>query len=156
MYQSACSNNSQNCDSLELQARPSRCLFLVEGSRHIHGKPPQGWTSNKIICQFNPSLNMSVVCLYDNCGSLQPDISAPGVNILAAWIPDKLVGEKLSYYSLLSGTSMAAPHVSGTAAFLKSVHPTWSAAVMRSATTGKTLAKVLFSILPTLTTLISI
>jgi len=101
---------------------------------------------------------MSVVCLYDNCGSLQPDISAPGVNILAAWIPDKLVGEKLSYYSLLSGTSMAAPHVSGTGALLKSVHPTWSAAVIRSAliTTGKTLAKVFFSILPTLTTLISI
>lgn len=70
---------------------------------------------------------------------LKPDISAPGVNILAAWIPannqsaDIPAGEKPSYYALVSGTSMAAPHVSGTAALLKSVNPTWSAAAIRSA-----------------------
>lgn len=69
---------------------------------------------------------------------LKPDISAPGVNILAAWIPanqtaDIPAGEKPSYYALVSGTSMAAPHVSGTAALLKSVNPTWSSAAIRSA-----------------------
>lgn len=69
---------------------------------------------------------------------LKPDISAPGVNILAAWVPsnqsaDIPAGEKPSYYALVSGTSMAAPHVSGTAALLKSINPTWSAAAIRSA-----------------------
>lgn len=69
---------------------------------------------------------------------LKPDLSAPGVNILAAWIPanqssDIPAGEKPSYYQLVSGTSMAAPHVSGTAALLKAVNPTWSAAAIRSA-----------------------
>ncbi|BAH91622.1 Os02g0270933 [Oryza sativa Japonica Group] len=60
---------------------------------------------------------------------LKPDISAPGVSILAA------VGDS---YKFMSGTSMACPHVSAVAALLKSVHPDWSPAMIKSAivTTG--------------------
>jgi subtilisin family serine protease len=38
----------------------------------------------------------------------------------------------------MSGTSMFCPHVSGATAYIKSFHPTWSPAVIRSAlmTTG--------------------
>lgn len=63
---------------------------------------------------------------------LQPDIAAPGVDILAA-IPS----EETSY-EFESGTSMAAPHVSGIVALLKSLHPHWSPAAIKSAlvTTG--------------------
>jgi len=69
---------------------------------------------------------------------VKPDISAPGVTILAAWRPlnesaDIPRGEKPSQFSLETGTSMAAPHVSGTAALLKSVNPSWSVAAIRSA-----------------------
>uniref|UniRef100_A0A0C9SAZ1 TSA: Wollemia nobilis Ref_Wollemi_Transcript_1441_2604 transcribed RNA sequence n=1 Tax=Wollemia nobilis TaxID=56998 RepID=A0A0C9SAZ1_9CONI len=69
---------------------------------------------------------------------LKPDISAPGVNILAAWIPnnqstDIPAGGKPSYYSFESGTSMACPHVSGTVAFLKSANPSWSISTIKSA-----------------------
>ncbi|ONM27025.1 Subtilisin-like serine endopeptidase family protein [Zea mays] len=55
---------------------------------------------------------------------LKPDIAAPGVSILAAMRDS---------YVLLSGTSMACPHVSAVVALLKSVHPDWSPAMIKSA-----------------------
>ncbi|KAK1321443.1 Subtilisin-like protease [Acorus calamus] len=57
-------------------------------------------------------------------GVLKPDIGAPGVNILAA---------KKDGYVFMSGTSMACPHISGVVALLKSVHPRWSSAAIKSA-----------------------
>jgi len=75
---------------------------------------------------------------------LQPDISAPGVNILAAWIPTEESSGTVpatmmpSQFNIISGTSMAAPHVSGAAAFIKSMNTAWSPSAIRSAlmTTG--------------------
>jgi subtilisin family serine protease len=74
----------------------------------------------------------------------QPDITAPGVNILAAWsgatAPSKLYEDKrLVRYNIISGTSMACPHVAAAAALLRAIHPAWSSAAIRSAlmTTGK-------------------
>lgn len=69
---------------------------------------------------------------------LKPDVIAPGLNILAAW-PDKvgpsgLVSDKRhTEFNILSGTSMACPHVSGLAALLKAAHPQWSPAAIKSA-----------------------
>lgn len=74
---------------------------------------------------------------------LQPDIAAPGVDILAAWSPlspvSQLEGDnRMVPYNIISGTSMACPHASGAAAYIKSYHPTWSPAAIKSAlmTTG--------------------
>ncbi|XP_062225656.1 subtilisin-like protease SBT1.7 [Phragmites australis] len=69
---------------------------------------------------------------------LKPDVVAPGVDILAAWVPNKEIMElgkqKLfAKYMLVSGTSMSSPHVAGVAALLRSVHPDWSPAAIRSA-----------------------
>ncbi|CAJ2657243.1 unnamed protein product [Trifolium pratense] len=80
---------------------------------------------------------------------LKPDVMAPGVSILAALIPKKEnvpVGKKPSMFGLKSGTSMACPHVSGAAAFIKSVHRSWSpsmikSALMTSATTYNNMRK---------------
>jgi subtilisin family serine protease len=64
---------------------------------------------------------------------LKPDVSAPGVDVLAAVSPDS--GRE---FDLLSGTSMSSPHVAGLGALLTQAHPTWSPAAIKSAlmTTG--------------------
>uniref|UniRef100_A0A5B7B636 Putative subtilisin-like protease n=1 Tax=Davidia involucrata TaxID=16924 RepID=A0A5B7B636_DAVIN len=69
---------------------------------------------------------------------LKPDLIAPGVNILAAWTeavgPTGLDSDnRKTEFNILSGTSMACPHVSGAAALLKSAHLDWSPAAIRSA-----------------------
>ncbi|KAI5011097.1 hypothetical protein ZWY2020_013234 [Hordeum vulgare] len=67
---------------------------------------------------------------------LKPDVAAPGVNILASWIPTSSLpaGQKQpSQFNLVSGTSMACPHVAGAAATVKAWNPTWSPAAIRSA-----------------------
>ncbi|KAM3698574.1 hypothetical protein ACJW31_06G198500 [Castanea mollissima] len=79
---------------------------------------------------------------------LKPDIAAPGVNILAAFTPLRsLTGLKgdtqFSEFSILSGTSMACPHIAGVAAYVKSFHPAWSPAAIKSAilTTAKPMSR---------------
>ncbi|XP_028762747.1 subtilisin-like protease SBT1.2 [Neltuma alba] len=72
-------------------------------------------------------------------GILKPDIIGPGVNILAAW--GVSVDNKIPAYNVVSGTSMSCPHLSGIAALLRSAHPEWSPAAIKSAimTTANTL-----------------
>lgn len=59
-------------------------------------------------------------------GFIKPDIIGPGLNILAASHSDH-------QYVMMSGTSMSCPHISGVAALLKSAHPHWSPAMIKSA-----------------------
>ncbi|KAJ7949435.1 Subtilisin-like protease [Quillaja saponaria] len=69
---------------------------------------------------------------------LKPDIMAPGVAILAAMMPSTEpgsvpIGKKPSEFAIKSGTSMACPHVTGAAAFIRSVHQEWSSSMIKSA-----------------------
>ncbi|KAM7256233.1 hypothetical protein ACFE04_011974 [Oxalis oulophora] len=69
---------------------------------------------------------------------LKPDILAPGTLILASWSPQNPVAKihfspVHSKFNLVSGTSMAAPHIAGLTALVKKAYPDWSPAAIRSA-----------------------
>ncbi|XP_009126731.2 subtilisin-like protease SBT4.8 [Brassica rapa] len=67
---------------------------------------------------------------------LKPDITAPGLEILAAYSPlspPSLEDQRRVKYSVLSGTSMSCPHVAGVAAYIKTFHPDWSPSMIQSA-----------------------
>ncbi|CAI0440324.1 unnamed protein product [Linum tenue] len=75
---------------------------------------------------------------------LKPDITAPGVNIIAAYTEakptDPSEDPRKFPYNILSGTSMSCPHVSGVFGLLRAVYPHWSPSAIRSAimTTART------------------
>jgi subtilisin family serine protease len=64
---------------------------------------------------------------------LKPDVTAPGINILAGFTPDAANSMPGESFAFLTGTSMAAPHVAGVAALLREAHPDWSPAAIKSA-----------------------
>ena len=64
---------------------------------------------------------------------LKPDVSAPGVNILAGFSPRPANATPGENFAFLSGTSMSTPHVAGVAALLLEAHPTWTPAAVKSA-----------------------
>ncbi|EXC15620.1 Subtilisin-like protease [Morus notabilis] len=76
---------------------------------------------------------------------LKPDITAPGVSIIAAYTEaqgptnEEFDKRRISFNSI-SGTSMSCPHVSGIVGLLKTLHPDWSPAAIKSAimTTART------------------
>ena len=67
-------------------------------------------------------------------GAIKPDITAPGVDIVAAKAATGSIGTPVDeHHVALSGTSMATPHVAGAAAVLAQQHPDWSGALLKAA-----------------------
>ncbi|KAL4586883.1 hypothetical protein LXL04_011528 [Taraxacum kok-saghyz] len=69
---------------------------------------------------------------------IKPDVTAHAVEILAAFSPmgsqsETFIDECPVKYSILSGTSMACPHVAAAAAFVKSFRLDWSPSAVKSA-----------------------
>ncbi len=64
---------------------------------------------------------------------LKPDVTAPGINILAGFTPDAANSNAGENFAFLTGTSMSAPHVAGVLALLKEAHPDWTPALFKSA-----------------------
>ncbi|KAL9224103.1 hypothetical protein vseg_000172 [Gypsophila vaccaria] len=72
---------------------------------------------------------------FQDADLLKPDILAPGSLIWGAWAPNGT--DEANYegegFAMISGTSMAAPHIAGIAALIKQKHPHWSPAAIKSA-----------------------
>ncbi|MGI5500032.1 S8 family serine peptidase [Lentzea sp. CA-135723] len=76
--------------------------------------------------------------LGDN--AIKPEITAPGVAIVAALAKDSMISRRFppvgEDHVALDGTSMATPHVAGAAAILAGQHPDWKAADLKAALVG--------------------
>ncbi|KAL0908618.1 hypothetical protein M5K25_023121 [Dendrobium thyrsiflorum] len=72
---------------------------------------------------------------FEDADVLKPDILAPGSLIWDAWAPNGT--DEANYegegFAMVSGTSMATPHIAGIAALMKQKYPHWSPAAIKSA-----------------------
>ncbi|MEH0827284.1 MULTISPECIES: S8 family peptidase [unclassified Micromonospora] len=72
-------------------------------------------------------------------GGVKPEITAPGVGIVAARAAGTSMGTAVGDgYTRANGTSMATPHVAGAAAILAQEHPEWSAGQLKDALVSTT------------------
>ncbi|KDP26457.1 hypothetical protein JCGZ_17615 [Jatropha curcas] len=134
-------------DSVDVHVLPATLIGFAESvrlkayinstikprARVLFGGTVIGRSRAPAVAQFSargPSLT--------NPSILKPDVIAPGVNIIAAW-PQNLGPTGLPEdsrrvnFTVMSGTSMACPHVSGIAALIRSAHPRWTPAAVKSA-----------------------
>ncbi len=69
-------------------------------------------------------------------GVSKPDVTAPGVQILAGASPlhvDLAAGPNGQLFQAIAGTSMSSPHVAGAGALIKALHPNWTPGQIKSA-----------------------
>ena len=96
--------------------------------------------------EYTPTANGNIMGSFSSQGPtdvdyrVKPDLVAPGVNVLSS-IPNNKTYcdtdvDKNGCWAFFNGTSMASPHLAGTAAVVKAAHPGWSAEQIRSAITN--------------------
>ena len=111
--------------------------------KSIIGSNPTGLSAKQVRINkatvFTPAMaDFSSRGPVQGFGQVKPDVSAPGVNILAAAPPASALallaaGANGANYIAISGTSMATPHTSGAVALLRNAHLDWTPDMIRTA-----------------------
>nr|WP_307096753.1 S8 family serine peptidase [Arthrobacter sp. V1I9] len=105
----------------KLEVNSALTVSLVKGD--LTGEPPAPAPQVAGFSSRGPSL-------ASGGDLLKPDIAAPGVNVLAGV---STIGNKGEQFGFMSGTSMAAPHITGFGALVLSKQPKWTPAMVKSA-----------------------
>jgi minor extracellular serine protease Vpr len=121
-------------DGLAFPTIPAAMLGLAEGNAikpsgtvTVDGTAPEEFLTENddIIAGFSSRGPTPFTAL------IKPDVTAPGVNVYSA-VFDEADPDVLGY-AYFQGTSMATPHLAGSAALLLQLHPDWSPADVKSA-----------------------
>lgn len=114
---------------------PAYMLSQNDGIALITANPPMA-TIGATLGYFQ-SANGDIMASFSSRGPtrvdfrIKPDVVAPGVSVLSS-IPISYCGGA-PCFAFFQGTSMATPHLAGSAAVVRWLHPDWSAAQIRSA-----------------------
>jgi len=129
-----------NMGGLEGTTIPSVSILQADGvamAAYITANPGATIEINAPIIDSDDSLADSMAAFSSrgpsNFEYNKPDVTGPGVNILAAFNDSDTTPGTAAEYGAISGTSMASPHNAGSAALLKELHPTWSVPEIKSA-----------------------
>jgi subtilisin family serine protease len=106
--------------------------WMASGSGH------QGAISGGTVDLGGPGDNMASFSSRGPAGAsvpglanlVKPDVSAPGLNILAAFRAGFSAPPE---FNIISGTSMSSPHAAGAAALLRALYPDWTPPEIKSA-----------------------
>jgi len=90
---------------------------------------PASYTNSNVVSVAATDAG-DALAYFSNYGKKAVDIGAPGVNIFSTLptngTPAMQDEGLIPYYGVLSGTSMASPHVAGVLALVWGMHPDWS------------------------------
>ncbi|GKV10779.1 hypothetical protein SLEP1_g22097 [Rubroshorea leprosula] len=122
-------------NSHTIRNRRGQAFIFAARARILGGRQATYTGMAPVVASYSsrgPDVNNALLQTAD---VLKPNIMAPGSSIWAAWSPNSegdqnIIGQN---FALVSGTSMATPHIAGIAALIKQKHPTWSPAAITSA-----------------------
>lgn len=115
-------------EDLVIRQHPETLFVVAAGNDGVdldeHPSYPCSLNYENVLC-VGASTVADGPAEFSNYGAANVDLFAPGEDVASTWITDS--------YVLDSGTSMAAPHVAGTAALVAAAYPTLTTAGLRAA-----------------------